>query len=499
MRLVASVLLVVGVAACNETIEVDDPPVVIGVLAPKTGVLAQTGALMEQVALLAATRINAEGGIDGQRLAIEIEDVGDTSDPVEVAAAFQALVDRGAVVVVGPATQDQVVAVVDIAVATRTPFLSPISTTPWRAGVDGDRPADDGYMFRVVANDELQTLALAYYLRNLDAEAPVQTVVVTEADCTCGGPTCSLVEGDSPTAQALGVFSYFECFYEQGTDVIREVTFKTLFQQGLDGDVADGDPTPRLDEAITLLDSLDPPPQVVVLAGLGDDALTIITRWIAAHPNETTAQQVRWLTTATTKTPSFATEMPAEVFADLDAAISPISGSAPTTPVVGRAYRTLERAYADATGDEIANRAFAPNVWDAIYLAAAALTAQRVRGEDAGGPGLRTTLREVSRDGPILHAGQWIDLTTILRNGGDVDYDGASGPVDFKDDGEVDGPYEIWQVAPDGAGGFGFERAFYIDARNIPAVLETFGVTEGGGFSELEEGCTIQVPGSCAS
>ena len=168
--------------------------------------------------------------------------------------------------------------------------------------------------------------------------------------------------------------------------------------------------------------------------------------------------------------------MPAEVFADLDAAISPISGSAPTTPVVGRAYRTLERAYADATGDEIANRAFAPNVWDAIYLAAAALTAQRVRGEDAGGPGLRTTLREVSRDGPILHAGQWIDLTTILRNGGDVDYDGASGPVDFKDDGEVDGPYEIWQVAPDGAGGFGFERAFYIDARNIPAVLETFGV-----------------------
>ncbi len=484
MKRIAMMLVVL--AGCEQTLEVRDPPVVIGVLAPRTGTLAETGTMMEELATLAAAEINAAGGIDGRRLVVRVTDIGDDSD---VAAEFDALVEGGAVAVVGPAQQDQVLSVVPRAVAAETVFVSPISTTPWRRGA---RPDDDGYMMRVVANDELQTLALAYYLRSVDPERPTSATVVAESACDCGTASCNPTgEGDFPTEQALGVADYFGCLFTNPADgVVRQVnTTRQLFTRNLT-DAA-------LTNVISNLNTIEPPPRVVVLAGLEQDALRIIGRWVEDHPNAVTDPQIRWLTTATTKTPGFAANMPAEVYADVEVGDQPVAGSAPTSPAVGRAYRTLERAHRAAYGREVADRAFAPNVWDAVYLLAAGLTAQSVRGEALGGPVLRDAVRAVSSGGPILHAGSWIDLTTILRAGGDVDYDGASGPVDLDGSSEVIGPYEIWEVRPQAGGGFAFERVVYIDARNLGAVLSTFGLGAGATVSELVAACAIPPANVC--
>src|SRR5262249_51352117 len=147
---------------------------------------------------------------------------------------------------------------------------------------------------------------------------------------------------------------------------------------------------------VNQINSLDPIPQVVVLAGLEGDALRIISAYIAAHPNATTNPQIRWLTTATTKTPAFTADMPPTVFADLPATARPVAGSAPPSPVVGHAYRALERAYRDAYNDDVGLHAFAPNVWDSVYLLAAAFAKQSIAGDEPGGPGLRDALRAVA-------------------------------------------------------------------------------------------------------
>src|SRR5437762_9189629 len=98
------IVAVIALAGCDDALSVSGPPVVIGVLAPRTGSLAPTGAMMEQIANLARDQIDAQGGVDGQRLEIAVEDVGDAPD---ASVAFQRLVDRGAVAVIGPATQEQ--------------------------------------------------------------------------------------------------------------------------------------------------------------------------------------------------------------------------------------------------------------------------------------------------------------------------------------------------------------------------------------------------------
>lgn len=480
------VIAVLAAAGCEPSLEVSDPAVVIGVLAPTTGSLAETGAMMEQITRLAAAQINAAGGVDGRRLEVRIVDIGDAAD---VADRFDALLDDGAVAIIGPAQQDQVVSVVPRAVAREAVLVSPISTTPWRVGA---RPADDGYLVRVVASDELQTLALAYYLRSVDRERPTRATTIAESTCGCGSPSCNPTgEGDFPTEQALGVSDYFGCFFTNDADgVVRQINAtRQLFTRNL---------TPAaLTNVISDINTLEPPPRVVVLAGVERDALQIIERWVGDHPNAVTSPQIRWLTTATTKTPGFVANMPADVYRDVAAADQPVAGSAPTAPAVGRAYRTLERAYRAAYATDVVDRAFAANVWDAVYLLAAGLTAQHVAGEPLGGAGLRARVRAVSSGGPILHAGQWIDLTTILRAGGDVDYDGASGPVDLDASGEVVGPYEIWEVRPLAAGGFGFERVVYLDARNLGAVLATFGLAAGATIADLVATCAIPPANVC--
>ena len=83
------------------------------------------------------------------------------------------------------------------------------------------------------------------------------------------------------------------------------------------------------------------------------------------------------------------------------------------------------------------------------------------------------------------------------RAGGDIDYDGASGPVDLDESGEVVGPYEIWALEPQSGGGYAFQREVYIDARTIPDVLATFGIPAGGTIADLIATCSIPPPESC--
>ena len=74
-------------------------PIRIGILIPLTGATSQFGATMSQAAQLAAAEVNAAGGVRGRRVEVVIED--DQSNPEAAVRAARKLIDVDKVVAIG--------------------------------------------------------------------------------------------------------------------------------------------------------------------------------------------------------------------------------------------------------------------------------------------------------------------------------------------------------------------------------------------------------------
>jgi hypothetical protein len=205
------------------------------------------------------------------------------------------------------------------------------------------------------------------------------------------------------------------------------------------------------------LERLPHRPALIVLIGIDADGSAIMKAW----SERANWSDVPWFFTDGMYEPGF--------LAGLPAGCAGMLGTAPTVPTLGDAYGVLRDDYAAKYPDRELDQesSFSPNIWDSVFLFAAALVAQDAAEEPLGGEGLRDRMTQVSRaPGLILHAGQWRDMIGTLTRGNDIDYDGASGPFDFDSAGEPIGPYQVWKIVPSG-GALAFDQALFIDARQI--------------------------------
>lgn len=413
-------------AACGEP-AVDRSPIAIGLVAPKSGALDFIGDSFESVAIAAVEEINGRGGVNGHPLELMVKD--SATDPAVAAQVVQELYDDGAVALVGPAISGSVEAAYPFARDNLFPMISPSSTAPSLSNID-----DGGFMFRNVPNDNIQGVAIAYYLTQV-SQPPVTTVTI-------------LAE-DSPYGEGLA--SAFQTSFERaGGTVSGTVTF-TQNEPSTDEAAADA--------AIEAIAAGGEPPMLVLVA-LEQDALAITQAWDRSGM----LAGMEWFLTDGARTQGFLDGLPASM--------AGMRGTSPTYPRLGDAYGELADAYRERNDDDIGSQVYAPNVWDGVYLIAAALVAQDAAGEEFGGAGLRDALTTVSREpGIILHAGQWRDMLATLNGGNDIDYDGASGPNDFDELGEAVGPYEVWRIA-EGSSGFSFEQLLFLEAREIEQLAE---------------------------
>jgi len=82
------------------------------------------------------------------------------------------------------------------------------------------------------------------------------------------------------------------------------------------------------------------------------------------------------------------------------------------------------------------NATYAPQAYDAAFLLALAVE----KNGSADREGLSAALREVaSAPGEKILPGEWEKAKALIAAGTDIDYDGAGGPVDFDEAGDVDG------------------------------------------------------------
>ncbi|PZV13360.1 MAG: amino acid ABC transporter substrate-binding protein [Leptolyngbya sp.] len=88
---------------------------------------------------------------------------------------------------------------------------------------------------------------------------------------------------------------------------------------------------------------------------------------------------------------------------------------------------------------------YAAQAWDAAALLA--LSAQAAKANT--GEGIKSKLREVA-NAPGVEVSDVCEGLKLLKEGKDINYQGASGNVDVDENGDVVGVYDVWQVADDG-------------------------------------------------
>ena len=91
---------------------------------------------------------------------------------------------------------------------------------------------------------------------------------------------------------------------------------------------------------------------------------------------------------------------------------------------------------------------FISNTYDATAVIGLAAYAARVKGLALTSPNIKDHLRQVANPpGTFIGPGQFKLAFELLKQGKDINYEGASGSVDFDDNGDVVAPIEIWRFS----------------------------------------------------
>ena len=135
-KIILTSILLIGMAGCS-----GNAPIKIGLAVELTGARGLMGIAIRNGAALAVEQINEQGGINGRPVEIIIRD--DKGDPETARLVDASLVEEEVVAIIGHATSQQSMAVVEQMNAAETVLLSPTANSP-------DLTAKDDYFFRVV-------------------------------------------------------------------------------------------------------------------------------------------------------------------------------------------------------------------------------------------------------------------------------------------------------------------------------------------------------------
>ena len=121
-----------------------------------------------------------------------------------------------------------------------------------------------------------------------------------------------------------------------------------------------------------------------------------------------------------------------------------IGGALGTVPGAnGDALKKFTALWQEKTRKEVT--AFVPHSWDAaVLMMLAAESADANTGE-----AIKSKISEVA-NAPGTEVTEPCQALELIRQGEDINYQGASGNVDIDANGDVIGGYDVWQVNPDG-------------------------------------------------
>lgn len=373
----------------------------IGTLLPTTGDLASIGQQMVGAVPLLVETVNACEGVNGRP--VTLVEVDDQTDPRAGAAGMTKLATLDKVAgVVGSFASSVSTAAVSVAVPNQVMLVSPGSTSPvfTEKAKQGDF---NGFWARTAPPDTYQALALAQ-LANQRGFKRVSTVVINN---------------------------------DYGVGFER--AFVEAFEQ-LGGTVVNKSKPVRYDPKAQTFDT----EAAAAFAGKPDAVVAVLYAETGSLLLKTAYQQgltdgVQILLTDGVKSPAF----PEQVGRGGDGRFL-LAGAIGTVPGSdGKALDSFNKLWQEKKGGSPGE--YAPQAWDAAALLVLAAQAAK----ENTGVGISRQIREVA-NAPGTEVTDVCEGLKLLREGQEINYQGASGNVDVDANGDVVGVYDVWTVEADG-------------------------------------------------
>jgi branched-chain amino acid transport system substrate-binding protein len=379
----AGALGITGLSGCVGSLPgAGGGPIPMGSILPVTGDLADFGPGMEEGVNLAVEQVNEAGGPLGR----EIEVFNRDSETVAQAAqeTYSQLVSEQSIIgFVGAASSGVSVPLAQGVTADQVMQVSPASTSPTLADLGYD--GDTKYFARTAPNDVQQGIVMGMILNDF-------------------------VEADS------AAFLHVNNAYGEGLAQGAADAFNGENQGLVPYSSQTTDYTSTLDE----LFSEDP--DAVGFVGYPESGQSILQTW------QDGGYGGQWALSEGLNSPDF--------FQELSDITDGMYVSSPDPEQTQGA-----QAFQEALGKE--PRVFSPHSYDALFLMALAV---HTAGE-ASGTAIAQNIKSVSGgDGETVTVGQFQRAKDILDDGGSVNYQGASSPVDMNENLEPLNRFAILQV-----------------------------------------------------
>jgi len=403
-----------GVSACGDDEESggSEPTggeaqldLVVGDSIPLSGDLADFGPPGQKAADLAIQEIQSaidELGVD-HTVEVVHEDNGGGADQQAAVQAARKLVDSdGASCIAGAwASADTIPTAESVAIPEQVPLISPASTSDEITGLE-----DDGVVSRTSPPDSFQGPTLAQFLDDELGGADGKTVNV----------------GARNDAYGQGLADTFGAGWEElggtiGEEVIYDTKLPSYDTEA--GQITSGNP-----DATVIIDFPETYNKVgpALARANFDPETTFVTDGLISGDLVKSAGEE---------------------------AVVGLRGTAPGAPDQGEASAAFDKAYKAAEPKDVDRMTFDAQNFDAVvlcYLGA-------VAAGSTDGAAIAEQIQAISAAGGTKYTPEQLpEAIEALQNGEDINYEGASGPIEQDEAGDATaGVYDIFEFGPDGA------------------------------------------------
>lgn len=361
----------------------------IGALMPMTGDLQAFGETSLNGINLAVDEINAAGGVMGRPIEVSVGDTQTAAQP-SIDAAQKLVSIEGVSAIIGALSSGNTIPVAEsITKENQIPQVSSASTSPVITTL-----ADDDFLFRTVPSDAFQGIALAEVSR----EKGLEQIAIIYINNDYGQ---GLADSFQEAFEAKGGTITDSIPYEEG-----QASYRGELQQ---------------------LASTDA--EALLLIGYPENGITILKQSLEEGFFE------RFVFTDGMQAPEVIEAIGPNF---LEGAFGTVAQSASES----EAYTLFRNAYEEKYG-EIPPKPYIDTSYDALMIVALALEAAG----STEGIAVRDAMREVANaPGIEIKPGEWAKAVDAIANGEDIDYVGASGSLDFDENGDVAGSFAHWEI-----------------------------------------------------
>jgi branched-chain amino acid transport system substrate-binding protein len=388
--------------------------ILLGSVLPTSGDLGAKGTKMEQGIELAVDEINEANGILGKKVAVLFCDSATSSDTTQ--KALEHLISLKRVpAVIGPASSSVVIdTFAGVAKKAKLLMMSPAATSPQLTGL-----ADDDLLWRTAPSDTIQGAAIANYLLK---EVTFDRIAVINRDDAYGNGLRDAI---------------FEVLCETFPCEDETQLYKKIYDEE----------TPETDQSKIVVELEAFRPSITVLIGFFEDGAAFLE-----------------LTKETEIDRFFLTDgLNSNRLGDLDVSDNQLCLLVGTQPglISSTNYQSFAIRFNKKYGEV---GSYTTNAYDATYLIAYAIAAANTGSPT--GPDVAKGLMRLS-EGEIVNAGtsNWNDTMQTLSSSSNVtvNYEGASGSLDFDKNGEAPSDIEGWAFNMDTLTTFPLGTAYSVD------------------------------------